>query len=124
MKARHKCDIINNSKNSDKFAFILVASSISGTLPTMIDTGRFSDVRGMATLRNELYIICRSFFCSVILVMDLRIPNSYRNLIRIKEIKFPTDMVSSEKENCLYISERIERCIWKLELDQNTFTKW
>ena len=33
-------------------------------------------------------------------------------------------MVSSEKENCLYISERMEQCIWKYNIEQRKTTKW
>ena len=46
--------------------------------------------------------------------LEDREPFSLQNDIEIKEIKQPVDVVSSEKENCLYVSDAEEKCVWKM----------
>jgi len=68
-------------------------------------------------LRNKIHVLCYSSSSSspnVIRVVDDKSPFRLQKKIEIQEIKEPWNIVSSEKENCLYVSEPRENCVWKI----------
>src|SRR6218665_2375528 len=86
-----------------------------------------NNVRGATKLRNEIYVLCPSFSVPVIYVFEDQSPFSYQRNIEIRDIKFAFDIGSSEKDNCLYVSDTCENCIWKIARetdDQHKITKW
>ena len=111
--------------------FILVVCPISINFTQRIEIGGNEYVRGVTKLRNEIYVLCRSISSSssnhVIRVFEDRIPFRLQKTIEIKEIKYPRDIGSSEKGNCLYVSDYDEKCVWKITRetdDQHKIIKW
>ena len=88
--------------------FITVGSPLS---INFIETIYEENVRGVIKLRNEIYIICRS---KVIRVYEDRIPFRFQKEIEVQESSYLIDIVSSEKEMCLYISDSWGKCVWKI----------
>src|SRR6218665_2759341 len=115
------------------FVSILVVSLVC---PVSIDFTQRIEIQkdnyylfGVTKLRNEFYVLCRSLSSApnVIRVYRDRTPFHRTKEIKIKEIKYPIDIGSNEKENCLYVSEVIEKCVWKMTRetdDQPKITKW
>lgn len=105
--------IINKYFN---FAFILVVCPIIVNLTGRIDVGRDEFIYGVTKLRNEIYVLCRTVSAEthVIRVFEDRNPFLHRQKIEIKEIEFPWDIGSSDKENCLYVSDSDKECFWKI----------
>jgi len=89
-----------------------------------------NDVRGVTKLQNEIYVLFLSYPTSnpnVIFVFEDRNPFRLQKKIKITEIKYLWDMVSSEKENCLYVTDYDKKCIWKITRetdDQHKISKW
>lgn len=80
----------------------------------------------MTKLRDEIYVLCRSF-PQVIRVFRDRRPFLLLKKLQMKEIKSFVDIGSSEKENCIYVSDYSDRCIWKITReadDQYKVIKW
>src|SRR6218665_4166369 len=47
--------------------------------------------------------------------------------IEIEDMKYLYDIGSSEKENCLYVSDYVDKCVWKITIetvDQHKIIKW
>ena len=87
------------------------------------------NLRGMTKLRNEINVLCESLSSgsNIILVFEDRPPFNLQKEIKIKEIHHPWDIGSSENEDCLYISDYLEKCVWKItrEIDnQDKVMKW
>jgi len=82
---------------------------------------RIGCVFGVTKLRNKIYGLCRtlSFDQGEILVLEDRTPFRLLKEIKIKEIGLPWDIASSEKENCLYISDNSEQCVWKITIEKD-----
>ena len=99
------------------FYFALVVRPISINFTQRIHVRRNEIVYGVTKLRNEIYLLCRSASSSgsnVINVFDDGNPSRLQRKINIKQIDFPTDMGSSEKDNCLYVCDFYVRAIWKI----------
>src|SRR6218665_1130956 len=82
------------------------------------------NVYGLTKLRNEIFVIDGE---NVIRVFEDQ--NQFRLLrkITIKQIKDPQDIGSSEKKNCLYVSDSDGYCIWKItkeQGDEHKVMKW
>jgi|SRR6218665_56235 len=91
----------------------------------------------MTKLRNKIYILCTLGFPSAsthasstphsIRVFEDQNYFRFEKKIEISEIYDPADIGSSENENCLYVSERVKTCVWKItteEGDDNKIRKW
>src|SRR6218665_3182680 len=105
---------------------ILVVRKHSIKVHAISDVAR-NTVRGATKLRNEIYVLCPLFSSPVIYVFEDQSPSSYQRNIEIRDIKFAFDIGSSEKDNCLYVSDTCENCIWKIARetnDQHKITKW
>lgn len=84
------------------------------------------EVRGITKLRNRLYILClrksglasSSYpICSVLNVFESKNPHTFLKKIELNEITFPTDIVSNESENALFISAYVGKdrpCVGKI----------
>lgn len=84
---------------------------------------------GVTKLRNEIYLLCQGYTPShVIRVFEDRNPFPFRKKFNIAEITEPEDIVSCEKENCLYVFDYDEKkCVWKITRekdDEYKITKW
>ena len=86
---------------------------ISVNFTERINVGKNETVSGVTKLRNEIYVLCQPFPC-VIRVFKDRNPIPFQEEIAIKEIGDPKDIHSSEKDNCLYVSDQREKCVWKI----------
>src|SRR6218665_2720817 len=104
--------------------FILVVRGITINLTQKIDLQLSRGARGITKLRNEIYVFCH--LDRLIRVYEDRYPFRLKKDMEI-EIKFPFYIVSSEKENCLYVSDNAENCVWKITRqtdDQHKIIKW
>ena len=114
------------------FVFILVVCPISINCIQRLEIRRNERVCGVTKLRNEIYVLCRCESLSLAYQNAIRVfedRNSFRprKKIEIAEIRYPVDIGSSEKEDCLYVSDDGEKCVWKITKptdDQNKITKW
>ena len=102
------------------FVCILVVRQISISFTERIDI-QGNRVRGVTKLRNSIYILCLSG--NVIQVFDDRTPFSLQKEIEIKEIKTPGDIFSNETENCLYVCDHREYCIFKITRERDNHHK-
>lgn len=95
------------------------------------------DLYGVTKLRNEIHVLCRSYssspyelssFQNVIRVYEDRNPFRLQKRMEITEFDSPVDIASSEKDNCLYVSDSEAYCVWKIAReaagDQHTIIKW
>ena len=84
------------------------------SFPEIRDVGRDEHVIGVTKLRNEIYVLCLSYPVSVIRVFDDRNSLSHEGNIDLRYIQFAFDIGSSKKDNCLYVSDFDEKCVWKI----------
>src|SRR6218665_1702767 len=92
--------------------FILVVRGITINFTQKIDLQLSKGARGITKLRNEIYVL--SITHNLISVYEDRYPFRLKKNMKIEETKFPICIVSSEKENCLYVSDYDEQCVWKI----------
>ena len=85
----------------------------------------------MTKLRNKIYVLYRSVsYGNVIRIIEDRNPyRLHKKKIEIEQINDPWDIISSEKENCLYVSAFKGSCIWKIRHareanEEHTIIKW
>jgi len=75
-------------------------------------------VRGVTKLRNEIYVLHGQFSYTTpppgICVYEDRHPFRLQRKIKIEEILNPTNIGSSEKENCLFVHDIYDRNVWKI----------
>lgn len=124
---------------NDNYKFISVSFPISINFTKRLNVGRNEYVLGMTKLRNKIYILCKvgvssasTPASSTVGLGSIRVfedQNSFRfeKEIEISEIEDPSDIGSSENENCLYVSEAVEHCVWKITMedgDDNKIRKW
>ena len=77
-------------------------------------------------MRNDIYILCQSLISQSsyeIRVFEDGLPSCAGKEIEIKRIISPFDIGSSEKEQCLYVSDHDEKCVWKINRDINISRK-
>src|SRR6218665_1047272 len=108
---------------------ILVVRPITIDVTQRIEMPENQNIRGVTKLRNEIYILldARDGVPSRIRVFDDQYPFRFQTEIKSEEISNPTDIGSSEKENCLYVGDYTEKCVWKITRetdDQHTIIKW
>src|SRR6218665_3312652 len=105
--------------------FILVVRGITINFTQKIDLQLSRGARGMTKLRNEIYVLCHRD--NLIRVYEDRYPFRLKKNMEIEETKFPFNIVSSEKENCLYVSDFDRNSVWKITRqtdDQHKIIKW
>lgn len=90
---------------------------------TVILDLKSDEVLGVAKLKETLYVLCRSLSSISIHVANDFDPERSRKQAPLTEVSSPIDMVASELNNCLYISDRGNKCIWKLTPDLR-LTRW
>src|SRR6218665_1328542 len=81
-------------------------------------------MRGVTKLRNEIFVLSDR---NVIRVLEDQSPFRLRRSMNIKQIIVPMDIGSSEKLNCLYVSDSLGQCIWKITKekgDEYKVMKW
>ena len=113
------------------FNFTVVVCSISINFTQRIEISLRGNqhLLGLTKLQNDIYILCQSFSSAptVILIFEDQHPFRLQKKIEIKEIKYPFDIGSSEKEHCLYICDYRGKCVWKITRetdDQYRIIKW
>src|SRR6218665_2471638 len=113
------------------FVFILVACAISINFTGGVKMEGDENIYGVTKLRNEIYVLCRSASSGLKVIRGFEALTPFRRQreIKIMECKLPTDIGSSKKENCLYISDYQAKCVWKIGLtretdDQKKLIKW
>src|SRR6218665_327395 len=105
--------------------FILVVRGITINFTQKIDLQLSRGECGITKLRNEIYVLC--YQEHLIRVYEDRYPFRLKKDMEIEEIKFPFYIVSSEKENCLYVNDYRWKCVWKITRqtdDQHKIIKW
>src|SRR6218665_3225006 len=110
-------------------ASILVVRPITIDVTQRIEMPENERTWGVTKLRNEIYILleARDGVLSRIRVFDDRYPFRLQTEIKAEEIQDPRDIASSEKENCLYVSDYNEKCVWKITRetdDTHKIIKW
>lgn len=77
---------------------------------------------GVAKLRNQLFVLSRSFAASpplcTILVFEDRCPFKLQQKLEFKKIRYPRNIDSVERDNCLYVTDSETRCIWKISPEE------
>src|SRR6218665_2221731 len=105
--------------------FILVVRGITINFTQKIDLQLSRGARGITKLRNEIYVL--SHLDDLICVYEDRYPFRLKKDMEIEETKLPCCIVSSEKENCLYVNDIDRNCVWKITRetdDQHKIIKW
>lgn len=112
------------------FIFIVVVSAIVDNLPVIKHVLRNEAVFGVVKLRFKIYVLCKlpfPYFSYVIRVFNDVTSFCLQTNIEIKMIHAAADMESSEKDKCLYVSDLVEKCVWKIDReldDQYKSVKW
>jgi len=92
--------------------------------------GHLESIRGVTKLRNKIYVLKKHRYAllnTVILVFEDRTPFRHLKNIKIKRVKSVFDIGSNEKENCFYVADGHERCVWKITKgadDKYNMIKW
>src|SRR6218665_454982 len=105
--------------------FILVVRGITINFTQKIDMQLSGVAFGITKLRNEIYVL--SHRNHLIRVYEDREPFRLKKDMEIEEIKSPTYIVASEMENCVYVNDYKENCVWKITRetdDQHKIIKW
>ena len=101
---------------------------ISINLTHTIAVGVNEEVLRLTKLRDEIYVICQPTYGPILIrVFEDIYPYRLQRKFEINEIGIPADIVSSEKDNCLYVLDRDEACIWKIAREttgQRKILKW
>ena len=82
-------------------------------------------VQGVTKLPNEIYVLC--LIPNIVCCFEDRNPFRLQRNISITEIQSPWDIASSEKDNCLYVSDFVQKCVWKITRetsDHYNIIKW
>ena len=82
---------------------------------------------GVTMLRQEICILCRGDYSSahVIRVLQNRNPFPLSEKINIGEFcKNPEDIGSSDDENCFFVVDSKERCLWKIARKTGNYHKF
>ena len=108
---------------------ILVVRPITIDVTQRIEMPENEKLWGVTKLRNEIYILlkARDGVPSRIRGFNDRYPFRLQTEIKAEEINGQSDIGSSENENCLYLSDNDERCIWKIIRetdDKHKIIKW
>src|SRR6218665_332921 len=112
---------------------ILVVRPITIDVIQRIEMPENQEIWGVTKLRNEIYIhVLLEARDGVPCVSRIRgfndrYPFPLQTEIKAEEIHAPSDFGSSEKENCLYVSDYIQRCVWKITRetdDTHKIIKW
>ena len=86
-----------------------------------ISASSVSEINGVTKLENKIYVLC--YRPNSIRVFEDKIPFHLLHKIKIKDVKNPYDIGSSERSKCLYVSDEGNRCIWKITADDHRLTK-
>ena len=86
------------------------------------------NITGVTQLGDHIFVLCGWYQSRQIVIPSIRVyehrpPFNLLWLIPIEELDdTPTDIVSSEKSNCLYVSDKM--WIWKIELERYQVIRW
>ena len=81
-----------------------------------------SCVSGVAYSDNKIYTLQDG--PKSLHVYGDREPFALQKSIQINEVQDPEDLAYSNSSNCLYITDKGEQCIWKIDLRNDQVTKW
>lgn len=79
-------------------------------------------VFGVAKLDGLLYVLT-GFPNSIRLYSDPG-PRLLQSQIKISRIKLPWDLAASDSDRCLYVTDRGNRCVWKITSPKHRVSKW
>src|SRR6218665_656745 len=87
------------------------------------------EILGVTKLRNEIYILLKASdgVLSRIRGFNDRYPFRLQTEIKGEDFEYPSDIGSSEKENCLYVNDYNGKSVWKITRetdDQQKIIKW
>src|SRR6218665_2018683 len=107
----------------------LVVRPITIDVTQRIEMPENEQIWGVTKLRNEIYILleARDGVLSRIRGFNDRYPFRLQTEIKAEEINGPCGIASSEKENCLYVSDGSVLCVWKITRetdDTHKIIKW
>ena len=79
------------------------------------------EVRGIAQLGTELFVCT---WCSDrVAVYDLNTYNKTRHVI-VPGMSVPRGLAACKQNNCLYISDKGSKCIYRVDLSNSSCSKW
>ena len=88
------------------------------------------NVTGLAQFGGHIYVLCGWHHEHMRhVVKSIRVYEDGNTLdllwlILVDEIESPFDIIEDENSNCLYVSEKMQDCIWKISLDDQIAVKW
>jgi len=107
---------------------VLVLFPMDNKFKASLPLGKKELVVGLTKLRSEIYILCRTVASETVFrVFHDLYPFKFQKEINVESVTFPEDVISSKKENCLYVIDTGSHCIWKIirELDDTyQVKKW
>lgn len=75
-------------------------------------------IYGVTKLRRTIYVLGQ--WSKSIRVYDDTIPFTLQSEIHLDGVKRPCDLAASDKNECLYISDSLCKCIWKVDVSDKT----
>lgn len=78
-------------------------------------------IYGVTKLRRKIYVLCQ--WSKSIRVYDDASPFQLQSEIHLDGIRKPCDLAASDKNECLYMSDSLCKCIWKVDLDDKLVGK-
>ena len=111
----------------DYDAFISVMCPISINFSKLIGIPRKEELLlGVTKLRNKIYVLSQN---NTIRVFEDWNPFPLLKNIQVRETDLKrnmSDIGSNDKENCLYVTDSGEQCVWKIteEIFQHNIVKW
>ena len=81
-------------------------------------------VAGMAWFENKIYVICYQSDRIHVLSDESPYDELIEETIEIEDMKEPMDMAVSKINKSIFISDWKNRCLWKLQILDNTVGQW
>lgn len=81
-------------------------------------------VTGVTKLPNEIYVLRHGSQSSSIRVYKDQNPFQLQTEILLEDVRLPHDIVAINESRCLYISDKDNKCIWKMTITDCHLRKW
>lgn len=99
-------------------------------LVTTLQDTPLCNITGLARFEGHIYVLCgwhHEHMYNVI--KTIRAYEDGNNfdllwLILIEEIENPYEIIHDQNENCLYVNDPKQNCIWKISLDDHLVVRW
>src|SRR6218665_1377730 len=99
------------------FVIFSVVCPIVVRFTARLDVNEDETVMGETILRQEICVLCRGRLPLLHAIRAFQNRNPFRLSAKIcigKFVKYPEDIGSSDDENCFFVVDSEERCVWKI----------